>query len=98
MMELKSQPLVVNTGNFFTINCEDNNEPEYVAPTKQEGLIKNKGAKGILYMALSAAAFAIMSFLLKLLYLRSNISAYEVTYWQNIILIILNYGMMRSLR
>lgn len=49
-------------------------------------------------MVISAFSFSMMAFVLKKLYLNSNISAYEVTYWQNIILIVLYYGMLRSLR
>ena len=69
-----------------------------MAPVKAPPVIKNKGAKGILYMVISAFSFSMMAFILKKLYLNSNISAYEVTYWQNIILVILYYGMLRSLR
>lgn len=94
----QSKPIQFNDGNYFRVECEENDEPEYVAPIKLPPVIKNKGAKGIFYMMISAFSFSMVAFILKSLYMHSNISAYEVTYWQNIMLIVLYYGMLRSLR
>jgi drug/metabolite transporter (DMT)-like permease len=54
--------------------------------------------KGMIYMAISAVFYSLMAFLLKLLYLHSTITAYEVTYWQSIIMVFVNYIWMRALK
>lgn len=95
---ITTKPIQFNDGTYFRVECETNDEPAYVQPVKAAPVIKNKGAKGIFYMAISACSFSMMAFVLKKLYMNSNISAYEVTYWQNIILVILYYGMLRSLK
>lgn len=46
-------------------------------------------------MAISSMAFSLMSFALKNLYLHSNVTAYEVTYWQNMLQIVFYYIMVR---
>ena len=52
----------------------------------------------MIYMMISAMSNSIMSFLLKLLFLNSNINAFEVTYWQSMIVIVFEYMMIRSLK
>ena len=52
----------------------------------------------MIYMALSALFYSVMAFVLKLLYMHSAINAYEVTYWQNIIAVIINYIWLRILQ
>lgn len=48
------------------------------------------------YMLISAVCYTMMAFCLKLLYLHSNISTYEVTYWQAIVIGILNFFMFKA--
>ena len=50
----------------------------------------------MLYMLISAIFFSIMSFILKLLYLHSEINTYEVTYWQSMMMMIFNFGMFKA--
>ena len=54
--------------------------------------------KGMIYMAISALFFSIMALLLKVLYTYSEITAYEVTYWQNLLMTIAQYLMMRLVK
>lgn len=51
----------------------------------------------MIYMVISACFYSLMAFLLKMLYLNSTITAYEVTYWQNILMVAFNYIWMRAL-
>jgi drug/metabolite transporter (DMT)-like permease len=51
---------------------------------------ESKGSKGIFYMLLAACCFTVCAFLLKLLYMNSNINTYEFTYWNSIVMGILN--------
>mmetsp|Transcript_35083 Transcript_35083/g.26196 ORF Transcript_35083/g.26196 Transcript_35083/m.26196 type:complete len:138 (+) Transcript_35083:133-546(+) len=52
--------------------------------------------KGMVYMSIAALSYSLNAFFLKLLYLHSDgITAYEVTYWQNILMIVLNFGWMK---
>lgn len=44
----------------------------------------------MMYMFISALFYTLMAFLLKLLYLNSDISTYEFTYWQAMIMVIMN--------
>jgi hypothetical protein len=37
--------------------------------------------KGMIYMGISAIFSSLMAFILKMLYIHSDITAYEVTYW-----------------
>ncbi len=59
---------------------------------------KQKGMKGMIYMAIAAVFYSLMAFLLKLLYLHSTITAYEVTYWQSIFMVFANYIWMKALK
>lgn len=54
--------------------------------------------KGMVYMAISALSYCLQAFILKILYLNSNVTAYEVTYWQSMIVIVFEYTMIRSLK
>jgi len=67
---------------YFVVNesNESKIEFEYEAPVKHE-VREQKGSKGILYMFISAMFYTVMATLLKVLYLNSNISTYEVTYF-----------------
>lgn len=47
------------------------------------------------YMVISAIFYTLMAFLLKLLYRGSEISAYEVTYFQGIFMAIMNFGLFK---
>ncbi len=49
----------------------------------------------MIYMLISAMFFSLMAFLLKLLYLNSHCSTYEVTYWQSIIMMVLNFSLFK---
>jgi drug/metabolite transporter (DMT)-like permease len=51
---------------------------------------ESKRSKGMFYMLIAAICFTICAFLLKLLYLNSNINTYEFTYWNSIVMGILN--------
>src|SRR3569833_2701731 len=52
--------------------------------------------KGMLYMAIAALFYSTLAFLLKALYIKSTINAFEVTYFQNILMVIMNYVWMRA--
>jgi hypothetical protein len=71
--------------NYFNIACEDDAPVVFEAP-KLMPIVKNKGMKGMIYMAISAFFFSIMALLLKILYSHSLITAYEITYWQNLLM------------
>lgn len=49
----------------------------------------------MIYMAISSAAFSLMAFLLKMLYLKSSVSTFEVTYWQSIMMGFLNFTLFK---
>lgn len=49
-------------------------------------------------MAIAALCYSLQAFLMKMLYLRSTIGAYEVTYWQNILMVLIIYLWMRILK
>ena len=51
--------------------------------------------KGMIYMTISSVTAAIMALVLKYLFIYSNITAFEVTYWQSIIIIIVEYVMLK---
>mmetsp|Transcript_12887 Transcript_12887/g.12780 ORF Transcript_12887/g.12780 Transcript_12887/m.12780 type:complete len:88 (+) Transcript_12887:146-409(+) len=51
--------------------------------------------KGMVYMAISAASYSLNAFFLKILYLNSSITAYEVSYQLNILIIVLNFAWMK---
>jgi drug/metabolite transporter (DMT)-like permease len=59
-------------------------------------LTEQKGVKGMVYMLISALFFSVMAFILKLLYLNSDINTYEVTYWQAILMGILNFILFKT--
>lgn len=68
--------------NYFVINEDDDSKIDYVfEPKKKKHHQEQKGAKGMIYMLISAIFFSLMAFVLKMLYLNSNVSTYEVTYW-----------------
>jgi drug/metabolite transporter (DMT)-like permease len=46
-------------------------------------------------MLISSLFFSMMAFLLKLLYINSEVTTYEVTYWQSLIMIFLNMVLFR---
>lgn len=46
-------------------------------------------------MLISACFFSLMAFFLKLLYLNSYIGTYEVTYWQSMFMMCLNFGLFK---
>ena len=46
-------------------------------------------------MTISSVTAALMAFILKELYMYSNITAFEVTYWQSIIIILVEYVMLK---
>ena len=62
---------------------------EFEAP-KQKEIIEQKKGKGVAYMFISAAFFTASAAMLKVLYLNSDISTYEFTYWQSIVIGVLN--------
>ena len=47
------------------------------------------------YMLISAIFYTFMAFFLKILYLGSDISAYEVTYFQGIFMAVMNFGLFK---
>ena len=49
-----------------------------------------------MYMLLSAIFYTLMAFFLKMLYLHSDINTYEVTYWQAIVIGLLNFVMFKA--
>jgi drug/metabolite transporter (DMT)-like permease len=85
------------SGKYFLVN--QSNEKEIVfdfeAPKIKE-VREQKGAKGIMYMLVAAIFFTLMAFLLKLLYIKSEISTYEVTYIQAIIMAVMNFGLFKA--
>ena len=48
-------------------------------------------------MAIAALFYSTLAFLLKALYIKSTINAFEVTYFQNILMVIMNYVWMRAI-
>jgi drug/metabolite transporter (DMT)-like permease len=54
--------------------------------------------KGMIYMMISSICYCLQAFILKLLFNNSNVLAYEVTYWQSMIIIVFEYSMIRSLK
>lgn len=82
--------------NYFVINEDDDSKIEFLyEPPKKKIVREQKGAKGMIYMAISSACFSLMAFLLKILYLKSSVSTYEVTYWQSIIIAFLNFTLFK---
>ena len=47
-------------------------------------------------MAISSAAYTMMAFLLKLLYMKSSVSTFEVTYWQSVMMATLNFILFKA--
>ena len=82
--------------NYFVINQDDDSKIEFLYEAKKKKVVREqKGAKGMIYMFISALFVSLMAFLLKLLYLNSNCSTYEVTYWQSIIMMVLNFSLFK---
>lgn len=52
----------------------------------------------MVYMAIAALFYSVQAFLMKMLYIKSTIAAYEVTYWQNMLMVIIIYIWMRILK
>lgn len=50
----------------------------------------------MIYMAISSLAYTLMAFLLKLLYIKSSVSTFEVTYWQSIMMAFLNFFLFKA--
>jgi len=50
------------------------------------------------FMALSAVCYALMSFLIKVLYLHSKISPYEIAYWQGLMTTIILLVIIRIMK
>ena len=84
---------------YFEINAEDEAEGGWdgnvEAKAAQSLTPKQKGMKGMIYMMISSITAALMAFILKELYLNSNITAFEVTYWQSMIIILVEYVMLK---
>ena len=82
---------------YFVLNESNASkiEFEYEAPVKHE-VREQKGSKGIMYMFISAMFYTVMATLLKILYLNSNITTYEVTYFQAIVMAILNFALFKA--
>jgi drug/metabolite transporter (DMT)-like permease len=57
---------------------------------------ESKGSKGIFYMAISALCMTLVAFVLKILYLNSDVNTYEFTYWSSIIMAIFNFSLFKS--
>ena len=83
------KPFQVNQSNASDIIFE------FEAPKTKEILEQKKG-KGMVYMFISAAFFTASAALLKFLYLNSDISTYEFTYWQSIVIGILNLFLFKT--
>jgi len=49
----------------------------------------------MIYMLISACFFSLMAFFLKYLYLQSSITTYEVTYWQSLIMVVMNFSLFK---
>ena len=93
---LESKPDIPRAVNYFVLNEDDDSKIDFKYEMKKKKLIRDqKGAKGILYMLVSAAFFSLMAFILKLLYLHSDINTYEVTYWQSLVIGILNFSLFK---
>ena len=69
------KPFQVNQSNASDIIFE------FEAPKKKKEILEQKTVKGMLYMFISAAFFTASAALLKFLYINSDISTYEFTYW-----------------
>jgi drug/metabolite transporter (DMT)-like permease len=83
------KPFQVNQSNASDILFE------FEAP-KTKDIVEQKNCKGMLYMFISAAFFTTSAALLKYLYLYSDISTYEFTYWQSIVIGILNLFLFKT--
>jgi drug/metabolite transporter (DMT)-like permease len=83
--------------HYFKVNQSHAEEIvfQYEAPVVHVSR-EQKGSKGIMYMLISAVFYTIMATLLKILYLNSNISTYEVTYFQSIVMVILNFSLFKA--
>jgi drug/metabolite transporter (DMT)-like permease len=76
----------INQSNAEHISFKYELNPKDEEPVHSE----SKGSKGMFYMLIAAICFTVSAFLLKLLYLKSNINTYEFTYWNSIVMGILN--------
>lgn len=86
----------MKAANYFIINEDDDSKIEFIyEPGKRKVVKEQKGAKGMIYMAISAACYASMAFFLKMLYMHSSVSTFEVAYWQSIVMIILNFSLFK---
>lgn len=82
--------------NYFVINEDDDSKIQFdYKPPKKKTIKEQKGVKGMLYMLVAAMFFSLMAFILKLLYLHSDINTYEVSYWQSMIMGILNFFLFK---
>ena len=94
--------------NYFNVVADDSQDEDIAdnvlggglldqeaKKSKTPGVPREKGMKGMMYMMISALSFSLMAFMLKLLFIHSTVTTYEVTYWQAIILIFFNYGLIK---
>jgi drug/metabolite transporter (DMT)-like permease len=89
-------PDIPKAANYFVINEDNDSKIEFLyEPKKKKVHREQKGAKGMIYMLISACFFSLMAFFLKLLYLNSSVSTYEVTYWQSIFMMTLNFMLFK---
>ena len=68
---------------------------EFEAPKHHE-VREQKGSKGMMYMLISAIFYTLLAFLLKMLYINSDISTYEITYFQAMVMGLLNLGLFKA--
>ena len=83
--------------NYFIINEDDDSKIDFdFKPNSKKVIREQKGAKGMIYMAISSACFSLMAFLLKILYIDTNVSTFEVTYWQSMMMGALNFPLFKA--
>ena len=85
------------SGKYFAINQSNASKIEFnfEAPVQKE-INEHKGVKGIIYMSISAVLYTLMAFLLKVLYLNTAISTYEFTYFQSLVMVLLNFASFKT--
>lgn len=97
MMTTTNSTDIPKAANYFVINEDDDSKIDFVFEQKKKKVIREqKGAKGMIYMLISACFFSLMAFFMKLLYLNSHIGTYEVTYWQSIFMMVMNFSLFKA--
>ncbi len=86
----KQKYFVLNQSNEVKIDFE------FKAPEQEKEHSESKGSKGMSYMLVSAIFFSLTAWRLKVLYMESDINSYEFTYWQSIVMALLNLGMFKA--